>query len=247
MVLTNGVVGAFGHTATAAVALGLGDLGGLPRHHGDGPIGAGRGADPALAPLGADAAVGPHPRHDRLDLPGIGEEHARRSRGRATPLSDTVGDVLGPLHRAGQEHPVGGRVHRAQLGVVLHVKPTRAARQGQRRSQRLGVQTRDGGRREAHHLRLQLDDLAQCLVFGLDEQVVSLGVLGDLRGTPLDEADAHLARPVVELLIAFRRRADVHVKDSDIHVWVRLLQQQGVLDGVHAAKTGAVLVVTGIT
>jgi len=131
--------------------------------------------------------------------------------------------------------------------MILHIKATRTARQSELGGQLASIGARDGRRREHHQLALELQHLAELQILRLHKQVVRHRVLRDLRRATVNKADAHLARPVVELLIAFRRRADVHVKDSDIHVWVRLLQQQGVLDGVHAAKTGAVLVVTGIT
>ena len=106
---------------------------------------------------------------------------------------------------ARQEDAVGGRVHRAQLGMVFHEESAGALGDVQHRADRIHVRLGDRRLVEHDHLVLMLDHLAQRHIFGLDVQVVGGFVLGDQCGAPLDEADAHLARPVVEFFIALAK------------------------------------------
>ncbi|OQA19356.1 MAG: hypothetical protein BWY63_01749 [Chloroflexi bacterium ADurb.Bin360] len=55
--------------------------------------------------------------------------------------------------------------------------------------------------------------------------------------------DTGFARALVELFVSFPWGADINTEDGDIHIRVEPLEQHRILDRVHAAKAGAILVI----
>ncbi len=49
-----------------------------------------------------------------------------------------------------------------------------------------------------------------------------------------------MSTPLVQILEALPERADVRVEDRGLHLWIVLLEQEGLLDRVHAAEVGAI-------
>jgi len=109
------------------------------------------------------------------------------------------------------------------------------------------VGLRDGSLIQHDHIVLTLNHLTQGDIFRGDEKLVGVGVFGDLGRTPLDEADAGFASPVVKLFVTLGGGADIDIVDRNFGPGMHLLDEERVLDGVHAAEIGTAWVVALIT
>ena len=204
MHLCDGILWAFGYATPTAMALCGDDLGCLVAFDHNRPIGTGSDAQSTSATFGGGrTAIRPNDCNDRFNFPFFRVKDAAGTGGRGRTLGNTAGDIFWPLAGAGKENAIGWAVDWAQFGMVFHKPSARTLDNIQHRTHVILIWLGNGCLVEHDHVIFFFDHAPETDILRMDKQVVRFFILCDQAWTSLDEVNAHLPGPVVELFVSF--------------------------------------------
>ncbi len=160
-------------------------------------------------------------------------------RGRGTGVHDGIHDILGADRSTRGENAGGGGPGRGQFGLGAFQESVRGSARAREIFQ---DRVRPGKHSQGEDDQIVFHFLGKGVAFlPLDaHDRIVLGVFGDPGHFGFHEIDPHGTGAGHELLVPFSEGPDIHVVNGDVGGGKGTGKKHGLLDGVHAADTGAV-------